>query len=323
MTVDLCESGAEAIAAVKLRQYDLILMDHLMPTMTGAEATAAIREISDARTDCANVPIVALTANLGHGAMQIFRQSGIDDFLSKPMVAAELHTLLENRIPKGKQKPADTTAAPQDNGHDRYRQRYLDTARSTSSALRKATLAQDMKNCNVYVHALGGILEALGESTLSAKAKQLEKAYAEEPAVAFLEDLDNFLNPKPPPTATEIKMKKILLIDDTDAYLHILDDILSGDYETMSSLSGEDGLETAALTMPDLILLDMVMPDLSGMEVIEALKADAKLAHIPVILMSASEPSNIGKADGFIKKPFSPAAVKNKIISILKEGTSQ
>jgi putative two-component system response regulator len=117
------------------------------------------------------------------------------------------------------------------------------------------------------------------------------------------------------------RKKKILFVDDTDAFLIILNKILMDDYETMSAIDGEDGLETARATMPDLILLDLIMPGMSGYEVLEALKADDVTKHIPVILMSAGKPSNhkgatLGAA-GYLQKPFQAHTLKNAIESVL------
>jgi CheY-like chemotaxis protein len=83
--------------------------------------------------------------------------------------------------------------------------------------------------------------------------------------------------------------RKILAIDDTAAYLDMLDEMLGDMYDLAFSLTGEDGLATAAQILPDLILLDMVLPQMPGWKVLELLRADEKTAHIPVIIMSASE----------------------------------
>ena len=117
--------------------------------------------------------------------------------------------------------------------------------------------------------------------------------------------------------------KKILLIDDTESFLYILNDILMNDYETIIAKNGEDGLETAKLVMPDLILLDVVMPGLSGYDVLQTLKADDKMKAIPVILITGMDSQGdvakgykLGAVD-YIKKPFKRALVKDKIDSIM------
>ena len=116
--------------------------------------------------------------------------------------------------------------------------------------------------------------------------------------------------------------KKILLVDDTPAFLVILNNILKNDYDTMISKSGEDALKTALLVMPDLILLDVIMPGMSGYEVLAALKADEKLKHIPVILVTGKnndehKVKGMG-AVGYIKKPFDKDIVLSEVNKICR-----
>jgi putative two-component system response regulator len=83
--------------------------------------------------------------------------------------------------------------------------------------------------------------------------------------------------------------KKILLVDDTESFLFILNDILMHDYDTIISKNGEDALETAKMVKPDLILLDVLMPGMSGLDVMGALNADDEMKSIPVILITGMD----------------------------------
>jgi signal transduction histidine kinase/CheY-like chemotaxis protein len=99
MRVELCESGAEALALAKANRYDLIFMDHMMPDMDGVETTIRLR----AMKECRNVPIVALTANAMPGMREMFLAKGMNDFLPKPVDPAMLDRVLSQWIPKNKQ----------------------------------------------------------------------------------------------------------------------------------------------------------------------------------------------------------------------------
>jgi CheY-like chemotaxis protein len=77
---------------------------------------------------------------------------------------------------------------------------------------------------------------------------------------------------------------RVLAIDDTPINLHILAKVLDDDLEYFTATSGESGLELAAKIQPDLVLLDVLMPQMDGFEVCRRLKADPTLCHIPVIL---------------------------------------
>ena len=118
--------------------------------------------------------------------------------------------------------------------------------------------------------------------------------------------------------------KKILMIDDTATFLHVLNHILRDDYETLVAKSGEDGLEVARMVRPDLILLDVMMPGMSGHDVLKILKADNDLKEIPVILITGnSDEENEGLglslgATDYIKKPFAKNAVKSRIDAVIQ-----
>ena len=87
-------NGREAVAAVAHGAFDLVLMDVQMPEMDGLEATAAIRKAEKATG--AHVPIVALTAHAMKGDREACLAAGMDEYLSKPVNATELFTLIES-----------------------------------------------------------------------------------------------------------------------------------------------------------------------------------------------------------------------------------
>jgi len=104
MKIDLCFSGAEAIAAVTKNIYDLIFMDHMMPEMDGIEATKLIREKATENPRYAELPIIALTANAVSGTKEMFLANGFNDFLSKPIDTTKLNNILGKWLPKEKQE---------------------------------------------------------------------------------------------------------------------------------------------------------------------------------------------------------------------------
>ena len=90
-SVDVAHNGAEAVKAIKARNYDLVLMDMHMPDVDGLEATRLIRRLD---SDMRRVPIIALTANAMAADRQKCVASGMDDFLSKPFEPDDLASLL-------------------------------------------------------------------------------------------------------------------------------------------------------------------------------------------------------------------------------------
>lgn len=97
---DTALSGAEALEKTLRTQYDVILMDHLMPEMDGIECLAKIREQAGGLNK--DTPVIALTANAGSDNQELYRVSGFDDYLCKPVTGVKLEEMLLKHIKKEK-----------------------------------------------------------------------------------------------------------------------------------------------------------------------------------------------------------------------------
>lgn len=123
--------------------------------------------------------------------------------------------------------------------------------------------------------------------------------------------------------------KKILIIDDEQDVVEIVKTILkTKDYHVISTTNGEDGLRLINELKPDLILCDLMMPRVSGLEVCRRLKRDDNLKDIPIMVMSAiakDEKHNEEfwrqglKVDDFITKPFDPLDLLGRIEYIFRK----
>ncbi len=112
---------------------------------------------------------------------------------------------------------------------------------------------------------------------------------------------------------------KILIIDDSLMDIHILGGILGKDYQLFFATNGADGLDIVMRERPDLILLDVLMPDMDGYDICNRLKADRLLRDIPVIFVTAltevSEETRgleVGAVD-YLTKPVSAPIVKARV----------
>ncbi|RZF83781.1 two-component system response regulator [Pseudoalteromonas sp. S4488] len=112
---------------------------------------------------------------------------------------------------------------------------------------------------------------------------------------------------------------RILVVDDEPANLKVIREVLANDYRLSFAKSGKLALQLIENEPPKLILLDIMMPDMSGFEVCKVLKANPKTAHIPVIFVTAlfheqdeSEGFALGAVD-YITKPISPAIVRARV----------
>lgn len=120
--------------------------------------------------------------------------------------------------------------------------------------------------------------------------------------------------------------KKILIIDDeADLCKMVKKNLeLSGKFEVAISENGNRGLVLASSFNPDLILLDIMMPNMNGFQVLEKLKSDSKTTGIPVMMLSAKEDdkSKVRAAqlcdEDYITKPITSLDLENKIEEILK-----
>ncbi len=106
MIIDSCTSGEESIRLVHENDYDMVLMDHMMPVMDGVEATRRIRALPGERAK--TLPIVALTANAVSGTRDMLLANGMSDYLAKPIEISKLNEILERWIPREKRRPPRT-----------------------------------------------------------------------------------------------------------------------------------------------------------------------------------------------------------------------
>jgi len=118
--------------------------------------------------------------------------------------------------------------------------------------------------------------------------------------------------------------KKILVCDDEPYILMALTDAVEMEgYECVTAINGKEALQKARETLPDLIMLDIMMPFMDGFEVCRELKADASTRDIPVIMLTAkSQQVDIQKgkdagADDYITKPFRPSTLRKKFNEVL------
>ena len=122
----------------------------------------------------------------------------------------------------------------------------------------------------------------------------------------------------------------VLLCDDEDVLRQLVRATLGhSHYAIVEAADGDESLELARAHRPDLIVLDMMMPGRSGLEVLRELRADAELARTPVIMLTARareadrEEAVAAGADRYLAKPFSPLELISVVEDLLERGESR
>jgi DNA-binding response OmpR family regulator len=119
--------------------------------------------------------------------------------------------------------------------------------------------------------------------------------------------------------------RKVIYIEDEQEMIDLVRLILTRKgFEVIGANGGRKGLKLVKDQLPDLVLLDLMMPDMDGWEVYQQMKADEKTRQIPVIVITAKAQSidkvlglHIAKVDDYISKPFSPQELLDSVEKVL------
>lgn len=198
MQIDTANGANMAIDLVGKKQYDLILMDHMMPEVDGVETTHIIRRFYK---NYENIPIIALTANAMAGTREMFLAEGMNDFIAKPIEMSVMMDKLRQWLPMEKMKIQAKKAVDQQDASDvdipmvtgldtKLAMSLLGNEKLFWSVLeeyydgieRKAKQIQNFfeqgkwKEYTIDVHALKSASKQIGAVALSKMAEQLEEA---------------------------------------------------------------------------------------------------------------------------------------------------
>jgi len=124
---------------------------------------------------------------------------------------------------------------------------------------------------------------------------------------------------------TNDKETTILIIEDNEELRHFIKKILSPNYNVLEAPNGKIGLELTLNVSPDIVVSDIMMPEMDGVEYLNAVKTNHDISHIPIILLTAK--SSIDDrikgmeygADSYITKPFSASYLKTRIALLIKQ----
>ena len=125
------------------------------------------------------------------------------------------------------------------------------------------------------------------------------------------------------PDASTSSLQRILVVEDNADIRDYLSSILSDEYEVLTASNGEEGFSVAMNSVPDIIISDIMMPKMDGLEMCRKIKGNINLSHIPVVLLTAkdtlsdkSEGYKVG-ADSYITKPFTSELIKARVANLI------
>ena len=156
------------------------------------------------------------------------------------------------------------------------------------------------------------------------------ETYANDPKAEFIlnDEIQFDYHPEVHSSNEGEKERSILIIEDNDELRRFLITILRDRYSVLEAANGKQGLEIISKELPDLIVSDVMMPEMDGIELLEAVKANRDTSHIPVILLSAKASVDDRVkglqygADDYIAKPFNSAYLKARIESLIQQRNS-
>lgn len=346
--IDTAVSGFEGLQKLRENTYDIIFLDHMMPELNGLETLAQINAM-----DLPNrPPVIMLTANAILGAKEGYLQKGFHDYLSKPIQKDKLLDMLQRHLPKELVLATESeTVSNQSVNLDRFlflntdlalsyysgdRDFYLEIIRTFAeadhtSAIQEAFLNENWPHYQLLLHSLKSSSKSIGAETLSLQAQGLESAakqgneryirtHHEETLLAYQELLARLNDLLVSNTeASADAAFDILVVDDDPINLKTARRILEKDFRVTCAESGAQALSAVRDNLPDLILLDIHMPDMNGFDVLRELKSNVLTAHVPVIFLSADTDADTeltglkAGAMDFIHKPFIPNVMLERI----------
>ena len=217
LDIDLVSSGDECLKSVNAKTYDLILMDIMMPKMSGIETLKKLKEIADF-----NTPVIALTADAIQGKSNKYLEVGFDDYLSKPIDKNELNKILSKlfSITKLEEKVEEVGSMNMDylkeNGinvdaslellgdkemYDDTLKEFISESKERIPRLQMNKEKEDLVNYEIDVHAMKSDSKYLGFTKLAEmsydhelKAKDNDINYINEHFDELIKEADRILN---------------------------------------------------------------------------------------------------------------------------------
>lgn len=352
-------NGKDAIDRISRKSFDLVLMDCNMPVMDGYEATAIIRRLE---SESNSLPVVAMTANNTTAEKERCLAAGMNDFIAKPLSVEALHRVLSSW--KGASLPhLDVAPAPIKYSGKKYSfdiavvnalkesvgeifdsviDAFVEDTPVYLEALKTAISNGDSQQVYELSHTVKGSAANFGAAKVSSVAKSIEdrgkaadfsgadRLYAQllSSSLELIDDLKRFCAKKDvsEPDGDEKEGSSTVLVADDDRSIRLAfsNALRDEGYRILEASNGQSVIALCARSMPDLILIDAIMPELDGFTACKQIREMANGADVPILMVTSLEDEQsisrafVAGATDYITKPANFSVLRQRVARLLQ-----
>jgi diguanylate cyclase (GGDEF)-like protein len=349
---DYAQNGQDAVDRISRKSFDMVLMDCNMPVMDGYDATRAIRKLPNV---IATLPIIGMTANNSPEERQRCTDAGMDDLLVKPLTVEGMNQLLRGLF------AAEGGNVVRHKAARSFDQRTLDLLKESVGevfitvvdafiddlpmyllSLRSAISKNDAQQVYELAHTIKGTGASVGAEVVASlsrkledmgKARDLRGAEAffnelESAAIKVTADLKNYLRAIEAENYRyqSAEAQSVILVADDDRSMRMLfaNALRSDGFRILEAGNGQSVLALCARAMPDIILIDAIMPELDGFEACKKIRQLHDGADVPILMVTSLEDEqsiahafSVGATD-YITKPVNFSVLRQRVNRLLQ-----
>ncbi|TAL02174.1 MAG: response regulator, partial [Porticoccaceae bacterium] len=356
IAADLAEHGQQALGMVARADYDLILMDCNMPVMDGYDATRRIRALETDRT----VPIIAMTAGTGEQERKRAIDAGFSDFLHKP-VRLELLAAGIARWAPVRSRVAKTVSPPDPGqayseqamnelhvsvGDVTYRmiESFLEDTPVYLDSLKAALRDGDAQRAYEIAHTIRGSASNFGAKAFVdailaleafSKAGDLSGSdtlldIGNERFAALRKDLERHrASESGHHTGAPGKYRLLIADDDRTLRLALRGTFAGDEFDVLEAADGAQAIALCERVMPDIILMDAMMPEVSGFDACRRIRQLPGGAELPVLMVTSLDDEDAivrafaAGASDYITKPIHFVVLKERVGRLIKANRAE
>ncbi|MBV1930151.1 MAG: EAL domain-containing protein [Porticoccaceae bacterium] len=355
---DIAEDGRQALRMLLNKTYDLILMDCNMPVLDGYDCTKEIRQLEGS----SSIPVIAMTSSTSEEEKEKCKQAGMDSFLAKPLRLStlndELFRWLPDRLSHTNLPNLSDTNTKTHAGGENYDagiikelfgslgdvvypmvEAFIEDTPVYMDSIKNALAADNAKQVRELAHTIKGsagnfgahqlvessdILETLAlNDQLSECAPHIEKMV--EQFVKLRADMENnVLKIGQDDPINELSAHTLLIVDDDRTLRLALKGVFSGDeFETIDAINGSEAIDLCRRRIPDIILMDAIMPDTHGFTACKAIRDLPHCENIPILIITSLEDEDAiaeafaSGATDYITKPLNFTVLRERVSRLI------